>query len=248
MSLLHQAREAWVRLCAARGVDLEQRLVVRPLLPVEAIGTKAEGDFAIKKGKERVVEATFGEACGQAFTDSPAEHAGPLSGVLSLDLSVVRHRAVFVASMNAVLRSLGVAEGTLHCTDEAPGQCGEELARQLEARFGHRRFGLIGLQPAILKALAERFSRDAVRLLDLDSDNIDTVKSGVEVWDGRTDLPRLVAWCDVGLATGSSIVNGTIDGIRSLFETAGKPLVFFGNTISGAAALLGLDRLCPFGR
>ena len=50
------------------------------------------------------------------------------------------------------------------------------------------------------------------------------------------------------LVTGSSIVNGTIDGIKSLFETAGKPLVFFGNTISGAAALLGLDRLCPFGR
>jgi hypothetical protein len=57
-----------------------------------------------------------------------------------------------------------------------------------------------------------------------------------------------VDWCGVGLATGSSLVNGTIDDIYDRFGGAGKPLVFFGNTISGAAALLGLDRLCPFGR
>ena len=56
----------------------------------------------------------------------------------------------------------------------------------------------------------------------------------------------LVEWSEVGLATGSSIVNGTIEIIRR-FTDDNKPLVFFGNTISGTAALLDLDRLCPFG-
>ena len=66
--------------------------------------------------------------------------------------------------------------------------------------------------------------------------------------DGQSDLPRLVKWAEVGLVTGSSIVNGTIDKIIRRFKDNGKPLVFFGNTISGTAALLDLDRLCPFGR
>ena len=97
-------------------------------------------------------------------------------------------------------------------------------------------------------ALADRFGPASVRVLDLDPNSIGTTKSGVPICDGHTDLARLVDWCSVGLATGSSLVHGTIDDIYDRFGGAGKPLVFFGNTISGAAALLGLDRLCPFGR
>ena len=118
----------------------------------------------------------------------------------------------------------------------------------MEKRFGRQRFGLIGLQPAILSAMAERFGTDSVKVVDLNPENIGTLKSGVLVWDGRRTLARLAFWCDVGLATGSSLVNGTIGEIRELFGDQGKPVVFFGNTISGAAALLGLDRICPFGR
>jgi hypothetical protein len=50
----------------------------------------------------------------------------------------------------------------------------------------------------------------------------------------------------VGLATGSSVVNGSINDLLARFLAVGKPLLFFGNTISGVAALLGLDRICPF--
>jgi len=248
MTLLHQAREAVVRLCAERRVDQERGVVVRPLSPDEAIGPKADASFVIKKGKERVVEAVFGEARGQAFTDRPSEWSGTLKEVFSLDLSSVPPRAVFVAAMNAVLRSLEVAGGTIHCTDEDPDRCGPEIARQLAVRFGGKRFGLIGLQPAILRGLAEQFGPEAVRVLDLNPENIGRRKFGVPIWNGESDLPRLVAWCEVALATGSSLVNGTIDPIRARFKEADKPLVFFGNTISGAAALLGLDRLCPYGR
>ncbi len=84
--------------------------------------------------------------------------------------------------------------------------------------------------------------------MDLDPDNIGSSKSGIEVWDGQSDLPCLVEWSEVVLVTGSSIVNGTIDEIIRCFKYDNKPLVFFGNTISGTAALLDLDRLCLFGR
>lgn len=52
----------------------------------------------------------------------------------------------------------------------------------------------------------------------------------------------------MGLATGSAVVNGTLVEILDQFRNAGKPVLLFGNTISGVAELLGLDRLCPYGR
>jgi uncharacterized protein (DUF4213/DUF364 family) len=213
----------------------------------DAIGD-AEGDFVIKKGKEHVIEATFDEARGQAFTGTPCRWNGTLEELLSIELSDVGHRGIFVATVNAVLRALELATGTIHCRDEDPANCGPELAEQLEARFGSKRFGLVGLQPAILKALADRFKPEFIRVVDLNLDNIGSLKYGIEVWDGQSDLSRLVGWSEVGLATGSSIVNGTIDKIIRCFKDDNKPLVFFGNTISGAAALLGIERLCPFGR
>lgn len=248
MGLLEEAREALRRVCVERGVDLASRVVVRPLAPAEAIGPEADGRFVLTKGKERVIEATALDGRGQSFTDQPAPWQGTLAEALALDLSNVPERAALVAAMNATLRSLGLAAGTLHCKDADPQRCGVKVAQALEARFGRRRIGLIGLQPGILDALAERFGPEAVRVLDLNPDNIGTVKAGVLVGDGERDLPALVVWCDVGLATGSTLVNGTIDDLSRRFAEAGKPLVFFGNTISGAAALLGIERLCPFGR
>jgi hypothetical protein len=248
MRILERARKEFLELCEERGLDLSCPVIVRPLSPDEAIGPTADPGFVIKQGKDRVIEAVFESARGQAFTDAPSEWVGTLRDMLSLDLSDDRRRAAFVATMNAVLRSLGAAAGTVHCLDEEPMNCGQEMARQLQARFGQKRLGLIGLQPAILRALAEHLGAESVRAVDLNPDNVGAVRFGVQIWDGETDLPRLVEWCEVGLATGSSIVNGTIDGIVRLFAEAGKPLVFFGNTISGAAALLSLDRICPFGR
>jgi len=248
MGILAQARNEFARLLEEKGTDRRLRLTVHPLSADEAVGAKADDALAIKKGKERVIEAVFMGAHGQAFTDRPSRWDGTLHEALSLDLSSTEHRAVFVAVMNAVLRSLGMASGTVHCQEDEPSRCGLEIVEAMESRFGRKRYGLIGLQPAILKALVNRFGAESVRVLDLDPDNIGTRKCGVDVWNGETDLPRLVEWCDMGLATGSSIVNATIDEIKERFDEAGKPLVLFGNTISGVAALLDLDRLCPFGR
>ena len=248
MDTLQAVRQRLVQLCDERGVDLAQRVVVQPMSPDDAIGPKASSQFAIKRGKERVIEADLGGMKGQAFTDEPSDWAGTLSEMLAMELAGSARRAVFAAGLNAVLRSVGAAEGTVHCRNEDPSRCGPRVAEEMEQRFGRRQFGLIGLQPAILSAMVERFGADNVKAVDLNPDNIGTLKSGVLVWDGRRTLARLAFWCDVGLATGSSLVNGTIDEIRELFGDQEKPLVFFGNTISGAAALLGLERICPFGR
>jgi len=245
--IIEQVRDKFVDFCQKRNSDTAQCIVVTPLSPDEAIGAKADREFAIKKGKERVIDAAFGDARGQAFTDRPAAFSGTLKEVLALEVSDPRYRAIFVAALNAVMRSHGAAGGTVHCRDEDPKRCGPQLARTLEERHGKTRVGLVGFQPAILAALVDRFGQDNVRVVDLNPDNIGETKSDVPIWDGRTDLPRLVKWSGIGLATGSSIVNGTIDEIHRRYTEAGKPVVYFGTTISGPAALLGLDRLCPFG-
>jgi len=247
MGVLEKAKSKFINVCNEHSLDLNQTITIHRLSPRDAIGD-ANDDFVIKKGKEYVIEATFDKASGQAFTGIACEWNGTLEELLSLDLSDTRNRGIFVASMNAVLRSLGLAAGTNHCRDEDPTNCGPEIAGQLKARFGAKRVGLIGLQPAILKALVNSFNQDHVRVVDLNPDNIGSLKCGIEVWDGQSDLRRLVEWSEVGLATGSSIVNGTIDDIVKLFKDYNKPVVFFGNTISGTAALLDIDHICPFGR
>ena len=248
MDVLEEARERLMQLCRRRAVNLQRGITVRCLSPDEAIGAKAADDFVIKKGVERMIEAQLGQDRGQAFTDHPSEWSGTLEDMFALGLSNVRRRGIFVAGMNAILHHLGVATGTLHCRDEDPTRCGAELAQMFAQEFGKARVGLIGLQPAILAALVERFSPDSVRAVDLNPKNIGARRSGVPIWDGAMDLQRLIDFCQLGLATGSSIVNGSINEIIDRFKQAGKPLIFFGNTISGAAALLGLRRICPFGR
>jgi uncharacterized protein (DUF4213/DUF364 family) len=131
-----------------------------------------------------------------------------------------------------------------HCHDEEPEKCAAELARYLVEKYGDVKVGMIGYQPAILENLVKALGTEAVRCTDLNPKNIGTRKFGAEVWDGRTDTAKLVKWCDVVLATSSTIVNDTYDGIKNLADTHGKRLVIFGVTGAGVSALLGLERLC----
>ena len=248
MNVLETARNKFIELCDKHLDDMSCQINVFPLSAQNAVGDKLSGDFPIQKGKEQVIEAVFKETSGQAFTDTPSSWTGTLKDILELDLVAYRSRAVFVAGMNAVLSHWGAASGVNHCKDYDPFNCGLEITKKLVTRFGRKKVGLIGLQPAILSNLSECFEAHNVRVLDLNPDNIGKIKYGVEVWNGETELSRLVNWCDVGLATGSSIVNGTIDEIIDIFKRENKPLIFFGNTISGTAVLVNLDRLCPFGR
>ena len=102
----------------------------------------------------------------------------------------------------------------------------------------------MGYQPAILENLINTFSTEKVRCTDLNPKNIGSQRYGAKIWDGGTDTERLISWCDIVLATSSTIVNDTFDGIKAKADAKSKKLIIFGVTGAGVSALLGFERLC----
>ena len=210
----------------------------------QAIGNPIRQDFPLLEGREVMIEAQFKGSFGQAFTDKPHEFKGSLSDVLSLGLDTNDARAIFDATLNAVMAHLGLVTGVRHCHDEEPEKCAAEIAQYILNKYGKVKIGLVGLQPAILENLVKVFGAENVHCTDLNPKNLGTRKFGAEIWDGRTNTERLITWCDVFLATSSTIVNDTFDGIKKEADAKGKRLIVFGVTGAGVSALLGLERLC----
>jgi hypothetical protein len=210
----------------------------------QAIGNPERRDFPLIEGKEVMIEAEFEGCFGQAFTDRPHEFEGTLNDILKLNLRENDNRAIFIATLNAVTAHLGIATGTRHCRNEQPELCAAELAEHVLATYGRVKVGLIGLQPAILDHLVRKLGEENVRCTDLNPDNVGKRKYGAEIWDGRTDTERLIEWSDLLLATSSTIVNSSYDGIKAEADRRGKQLIIFGVTGAGPAALLELERLC----
>jgi len=248
-SILEQIRPQFVDL-AVRGNLLPAAVLVlgKPLTPEEAIGTPGRRDFPILVGRERVLEATVLGARGQAFTDSPREFAGTVEEVLNLDLDTNQNRAIYIATLNAVLRHLKLVRGTVHCRDEEPELCAREIASRLFDRYGTVDVGLVGLNPAIAERLVDTFGAEHVRITDLLRDTIGQQRFGVTVWDGNTRTEDLVIASDLLVITGTTLVNDTFGSILDLIETHGKSYVLYGMTAVGVAHLTGFDRLCPHGR
>ncbi|MFH1037720.1 MAG: DUF364 domain-containing protein [PVC group bacterium] len=223
------------------GLEEEEIWVrARPLTPGEAIGTPSDGDYPLLKGKERLMEARFREAKGQAYTDLFGNYAGSPAEIADLPLDNNFQRAVFIASLNAVMRSLRLIEGTVHCRDHEPEECAAALNTYLADAFGKlKRVGLVGLQPRLLKALAREYR---VRATDLDPENIGRTWSGIVI-EPAEDVGEIIEWADLLLVTGTTIVNQTIE----LFLDLDRPVVFYGTTIAGPARVLGLNRFCALG-
>jgi uncharacterized protein (DUF4213/DUF364 family) len=218
---------------------LDEKVLVTVKSPTDVIGTPKRKDFPLLKGKERIVEARFKESCGQAFTDAYVQFNGELRDVVSLSLTNNENRATFIATMNAVMNQLGMVEGTTHCKNEEPEICSQELAAHISKEFGDPKIAIVGYQPSMVEALSRRFT---IRAADLDKGNIGKLKAGGRILDGDADLEEIIKWSDLVLATGSTVVNGTIERI---IRVAGlKPLIFYGITIAGPAKLLGLNRFC----
>jgi hypothetical protein len=214
------------------------RVSVRDLTPEEAIGNPEDRDFPLVKGRERLLEAEILGSRGQAFTDTPGNFSGILKEVPLLKLTDNRSRAVFIAALNALMRHLGLIEKTIHCKDASPPLCALDLVKHIQENFGNPRIAMIGFQPRMAQALAKTF---ALRVMDMDQDNIGQTKSGVLI-EGPEQTQKSIAWCDLALVTGSTVTNGTVDELLT-----GKPTLFFGVTIAGPAVLLGLNRFCPCG-
>lgn len=217
---------------------LSERIQVRAraLSTSEAIGNPEHNDFPIQKRKEKLIQADFMGAAGQAFTDMYADYEGTLQQVLDLPLENNHQRAVFVASINAVMRYLGHIEGSIHCRDKEPVYCGKSLVPYLEDRYNVDKITLIGFQPRMLENLTKAYQ---LRILDMDPDNVGTQKFGVDI-EGAEHAKEAVQWGDLLLVTGTTLANGTI--VPLIGE---KPMVFYGTTIAGAAHLMGWERFCP---
>jgi hypothetical protein len=211
------------------------RVRARALTTEEAIGNPEADDFPLQKGKERLMQAEFFDSAGQAFTDQFGDFEGILEDILQMPLENNFRRAVFVSTLNAVLRHTNQITGTIHCRDSGPGQCAVELVHYLKSGNGKLKIAQIGFQPRMVEFLAPEFS---LHVLDLDPDNIGTRKFNVNI-EGPEKTEDAMAWADLLFVTGTTIVNGTIENFLGR-----KPVIFYGTTIAGAAHLMNWDRFC----
>ena len=239
MDLYQELKEKFKTIVEKENITKDEIAVnIKSLRPDESIGNPTRRDFPLLTGKEQMVEANYKGAKGQAFTLSRSHFQGTLEEVLTLDLSNDYNKAIFISTLNAVLKYLGLIDHTVHCKNEEPEECASHMAQYMEEHFKGKNIVLIGYQPAILEALTKVDL--SLRILDLNPDNIDDTRYGVKVEDGKSVFNEVATWADIYLVTGSTLANGTITDFLSLPQE----VIFYGNTIAGAAYLLNLPRLC----
>ncbi len=206
-------------------------ITARILKNEEAIGNPTRRDYPLLKGKEFLMEARFGDCRGQAFTDAPGEKKAALAEIIALPLDRSRNRALFIAALNAVMRYLRPEIVTVHCHDDEPEDCAGKIIRQLQQQSVHS-IGLVGLQPAILEALTETFGADNISCVDRDESRRGETKYGVPIqWGDERETAALFKRSAVVLATGSTVVNGTLPGLLELGERLRRPIFFYGTAL-----------------
>ncbi|MBN2062083.1 MAG: hypothetical protein JW882_16860 [Deltaproteobacteria bacterium] len=231
-----QIRRAAIDLWRGEGLLGEKVTVkARPLSVEEAIGNPEDDDFPLQKGKEKLMQAEFRGAKGQAFTDRYGDFEGTFEEIFNMGHENNYRRAILVAALNAGLRYMGRVTDTVHCRDQEPVECAMSLSDYVKKQYGDVKVLQVGFQPRMLEVLSKRYR---MRILDLDPDNIGMVKFDVTV-EGPEATEEAVKWADLLLVTGTTLVNATIE----TFLGNGRVL-FYGTTIAGAAYLMGWNRFC----
>lgn len=220
-------------------LDRRVRIKARALRPEEAIGNPESDDYPLIKGREKIMQADIVSSSGQAFTDQYGDFEGSLKEILDSDIKNNYRRAIFISSLNAALRHMGLIGGTTHCKDEEPVECAARLAKHIKSGYGSPRITQAGFQPRFVEELAKACE---LRVIDLDIDNIGTEKFNTLI-EGPEKTGEAINWADLLLVTGTTITNGTIEVFLGK-----KPVLFYGITISGAAYLMNWDRFCYKGR
>ena len=229
-------------------MDTDVHVSTKQLSAEEAIGMPERRDFPIIIGKEHVIEANVLGAKGHAYTDSPRVYNGKLKDVMKLSLTTNQNRAIYAATLNAVLNHLKKVTTTVHCKDDEPEKCALEIARFIQDKHGLIKVGLIGLNPAIAERLIDTFGKDNVRITDLYDGNIGKIRFNVEIWDGATRTEELVRFADLVLLTGTTLLNNSFDTILNLIKANEKQYLVYGVTTAGVSDLIDIPRICPYGR
>ena len=232
-------RREFVRIVETHDLESE-KVVIRlgALSPQEAIGNPEHKDYPLVRGRERLMQAEFRGCFGQAFTDMYGNFAATLSEIVRINLTDNLQRAIFISSLNAVLRYLGIADKTVHCRDDEPPRCALELSEYIRKKFSNPKIAMIGLQPRMVQELSSKFQ---LRVTDLDISNIGKVRFGITI-EGPEKAENNLNWCDIALVTGTTLTNNTLPQFF-----IDKPTIFYGVTISGVAKLLSLDHFCHCG-
>jgi len=87
IDLYDEIRLKVYELCKAQNLLTQPvRVRARALSTEEAIGNPEANDFPLQKGKEKLMQAEFFDAVGQAFTDRYGDFDGVLENVLQMNL------------------------------------------------------------------------------------------------------------------------------------------------------------------
>jgi len=230
--------------------DIKDTIVeikTKVLTPEEAIGNPIDDDYPLLKGKERLLQADFLGSKGVAFTDMYGNHKGTLYEIIDMELKNNFRRAIFISTINAVLKHLKLIDRTEHCRDNAMINCAKRLPEYIKERHKNRRIFQVGFQPRFVDILSRNFE---LRVTDLDKANIGRTINNIEIEPSEKSVD-IIKWCDIIFATGSTFVNNTYKEFIDMGKPAhqfigggGKPIIFYGVTCAGPAYLLDLERYC----
>lgn len=209
------------------------------LTPEEAIGNPDRMDFPILTGKERIIEGTFENTKSQVFTDMPGDYKDTLNNILNKEIKNNFHRSILLLAINCVLKYLNLIEGTIHCKDNEPEKCADDLLKMLKENYKNTdKIALIGFQPAFIEKLSKHYS---LTVLDLNKENFG-IKYNAKILDGKLHTNEAIKHSDLTLSTGTVFTNGTIVNIMQYIPI--NDIIFYGVTVSGASHLLNLKRIC----
>lgn len=217
----------------------------------EALSVKIDDSYndhsgAALAGRTRLV-ASFQKHSGMSYTFHPYPFEGTVADLLKIDLEGSSDRAVFIAAMNAVCSAVIPGLRTVHCSDEGSLLCTKKLVTELR-KNGYNCPGLIGFQPSFLNALTKDFGNWNLACVDQQElDESIRRSANVDLLD-EEHLQQLVGWSDVVVVTGATLVSGALPDILEWTEMSGKPILVYGTSIAGAAALMDLPRFCPEAR
>ena len=241
MKILETTRNKMKDLVAKYNIPDEKVVITTKVLTTEeAIGSPEHDDYPLVKGKERLMQSQFQGSKGVAFSDMFGNFSANLSEVLNMELKNNFKKAIFVATVNAVLRKLNSIEKTEHCKNNDMIICASRVCEFIKERFGSPKIFLCGLQPRFAEKLSSEFE---IKITDMDKVNIGKEFNEVKVM-GIEKTDECLNWCSLIFATGSTFVNDTAENLIK----SRKNIVFYGVTGAGPTYLLNLKRYCPCSR
>ncbi len=239
--IYEELKSKFKKIISENGLKSEKiRIKAFPLTPEEAIGNPGDLDYPLVKGRERLMEANFRGYKGQAFTDIYGDFEGTIEDILSLKMRTNYEKAIFISTLNAVLRGIGLISNTVHCKNDEPRECAKNAVDFIKEHYGNPKIFLVGFQPRFADTFSLNFP---LRITDLDDEQLEKKINGVLV-EGEESTKKNIEWADLLWITGTTVVNDTIENFLNL----NKPKIFYGTTIAGAAYLLNLTRFCSMSK